>query len=473
MSNADNEMVSVRDRLGLKAQEAQAAFAADQARLERVQALLARAAAGQARIEVVASPSRDAAGATAWGRRAIAAVSLVAGAAAVHMAGCAIGQSHPVAESAATVASAAPDPHDGARSLSPSARAVLTQGAAGRRVMPEQFLAPVVATVNGHKVETLNPLVRVEICREVAKAEGLAKVGLDWKDVYAAIHAETAWVPRDGMGHNGRVSRGLAQLEDQTAKLLGIDDPEDPRQAATATARLLKEAAVWAGKHAPKAALSVYYNLSTKARNEWDRHTVSSLPPETQFHITNFADGRRIAEDLGHQRDGFDMRMALANSQTIQRHELPADSVAVQLRRAAAGAPVRMTAGGERDYMARLASSLDVRSTEQPAQRDVTAGARPMPGITLALGSGAAAWEYATRAVSHIRQALVTARVDVSRRLVAAASVLRKQEGATDTLVGQLAARRPEVAQALDAMVQRIQGQQAEEDEVVSEAMRA
>lgn len=299
--------------------------AQDRAEQRRQRALAVAASVGQATTQVEVRPARDAAPsqAAAWTIRALGALAIAAAAAQVapHLVDHASKQVVPVqqAAQAATVmpqaARVGQADADRANLSSQYALRGASLRSEGRAVFESQFLAPLQVVVKGERVQTLNPLERVVLCQEVAEEQGLTKVGKDWKDLYAVVHAETGWAPRDGMGRNGRVSRGLGQLEDATARALGIDDPHDPRQALKAAAMLLKEASVWAGRHGPQAAVSVYYNLSTKARNEWDRQSVASLPPETQAHVANFADGRRIAESLGRQRVAFDRMMSTMDTQ--------------------------------------------------------------------------------------------------------------------------------------------------------------
>lgn len=166
-----------------------------------------------------------------------------------------------------------------------------------------QSTQPLVVVVDGKPIETLQPMDRVRLCKIVAAEKNLKASGLDWRDLYAVVHAETGWAPRDGMGRNGKVSRGLAQLEDSTAKTLGVD-PHNPKQAVGAVADLLKEAADWSrakGYAISSGSMSVYYNLSTRSRNEWNgrsKDAMDSLPIETQRHIINVSQGKLVANSL-------------------------------------------------------------------------------------------------------------------------------------------------------------------------------
>lgn len=161
--------------------------------------------------------------------------------------------------------------------------------------------APVKVRIEGREMDAMHPMDRVRLCKMVAQEKNLKDMDLDWRDLYAVIHAESAWSSRDGMGFNGKVSRGLAQLEDSTSRALNVKDPNDPKQALGAAADLLKEASRWRmakGHTVQSGALSVYYNLSTKARNDWNG-SKHSLPYPTVHHIDNVQMGRNSATLLG------------------------------------------------------------------------------------------------------------------------------------------------------------------------------
>lgn len=161
------------------------------------------------------------------------------------------------------------------------------------------WLPLVEISVNGKTLMAIAPADRIRLAREAAAAANLRFVGLDWKDLYAIVSAESDWSPRDAIGRNGKASRGLAQLEDSTARSLGVD-PYDTKQALGAVAALLKEAAAWSrakGHQVESGSMSVYYNLSTAARNQWDGE-IESLPVETQRHIQNFKNSRLSAAVL-------------------------------------------------------------------------------------------------------------------------------------------------------------------------------
>lgn len=177
------------------------------------------------------------------------------------------------------------------------------------RDLQKKRLNYVQVSFGGKPYLTLDEASRIQLTKEAANAHQLESVGLSWKDLYGVIHAETNWIARDGMGKNGIVSQGLAQLEPATAKSLGVSDANDPLEALNASAALLKEAAQWSRSKVRAAGIkggplfkekfrdgvSIYYNLSTRARNAWDGMNINGLPVETQHHIKNTRQGARIA----------------------------------------------------------------------------------------------------------------------------------------------------------------------------------
>lgn len=179
----------------------------------------------------------------------------------------------------------------------------------------------------GKKVLAIDEASRIRLSKEAAQANNLAQVGLDWRDLYGVINAETAWVPRTGMGANGVQSHGLAQFEPATAKAMGVDDPHDHEQALHGAAQLLKEAALWsksklAALKLPKSVfaeklregISVYYNLSSAGRRAWNGQNAHELPQATQHHIANAKDGRLLAAIV----DKKVQRLQAQNIQTEQ-----------------------------------------------------------------------------------------------------------------------------------------------------------
>jgi hypothetical protein len=174
----------------------------------------------------------------------------------------------------------------------------------------------VPANLDGGKV-TLDANSRLLLARSAADRAGLQQVGLDFRDVYGVINAETSWVPRTGMGRNGVASQGLGQFEPATARAVGLRNPNDAVEAVHAAARLLREAAVWSAQRIAGLALapeqraaklregvSIYYNLSTQARNAWSGLNTDRLPVETLRHIHNVRDGARQADQLNARLGG-------------------------------------------------------------------------------------------------------------------------------------------------------------------------
>lgn len=177
--------------------------------------------------------------------------------------------------------------------------------------------APQLRWVKEPAGATLDDASRLRLARSAAERAGLHEVGLDFRDVYGVIHAETSWVPRAGMGRNGVVSQGLAQFEPATARAVGLRNPNDAVEAVHAAARLLREAAAWSAQRianlrlAPdqraaklREGVSVYYNLSSRARANWTGLNTAGLPRETQHHIRNFREGMHEAHQINARLGG-------------------------------------------------------------------------------------------------------------------------------------------------------------------------
>lgn len=161
----------------------------------------------------------------------------------------------------------------------------------------------------GKKAMAIDEASRIRLSKAAAQMHSLNDVGLGWEDVYGVISAETAWIPRTGMGRNKVASYGLAQFEPATAKAIGVVDPHDPVHAVHGAAALIKEAAQWSKSKishlrlSPAAleaklreGISVYYNLSSSARRQWNGANLADLPLETQYHVANFKDGRLLGK---------------------------------------------------------------------------------------------------------------------------------------------------------------------------------
>jgi hypothetical protein len=163
----------------------------------------------------------------------------------------------------------------------------------------------------GNVLKTPDAQSRLLLAQSAARRAGLEQVGLSYHDVYGIINAETSWIPRMGASKDGTPNLGIAQFEPATAKAVGLTDPTDPVQAVHAAAVHLKDAALWSAKRIANLKLtpeqralklregvSIYYNLSTKGRNEWNGLNTAKLPIETRRHIANARLGAREAAEL-------------------------------------------------------------------------------------------------------------------------------------------------------------------------------
>jgi hypothetical protein len=182
------------------------------------------------------------------------------------------------------------------------------------------FLAGGCAVAGPAEPSVLEPAARLQLVRSAAQRAGLHEVGLDFRDVYGVIHAESSWVPRTGMGKNGVASVGLGQFEPATARAVGLRDPNNAADAVNAAARLLREAAAWSAQRVARLGLtpeqraaklregvSIYYNLSSQARSAWNGLNTDRLPVETQRHIRNVREGAAQADRLNARLGGPDM----------------------------------------------------------------------------------------------------------------------------------------------------------------------
>ncbi|QJW85444.1 hypothetical protein HK414_25295 [Ramlibacter terrae] len=159
--------------------------------------------------------------------------------------------------------------------------------------------------VGTRKLATPDPRSRLLLAQSAAELAELDEVGLDYRDVYGVINAETTWVPRAGMGKNGVTSHGLAQFEPGTAKAVGLSNPNDPIEAVHAAAVLLREAATWSSRRIAgldltpemravklREGVSIYYNLSSKARRQWSGGNTRAAGGDAAPHPQR-AGGRR------------------------------------------------------------------------------------------------------------------------------------------------------------------------------------
>lgn len=207
-------------------------------------------------------------------------------------------------------------PHALAAVLLAAAGKALAEPPALPRPSLDAKLRWVPADLGGGHV-TLDGHSRLLLARSAAERARLHEVGLDFRDVYGVISAETSWVPRKGMGRNGVASHGLGQFEPATARAIGLRDPDDAVEAVHAAARLLREAATWSAQRIARLVLtpeqraaklregvSIYYNLSTRARNGWSGLDTHRLPVETLRHIHNVRAGAQQADRLNARLGG-------------------------------------------------------------------------------------------------------------------------------------------------------------------------
>jgi hypothetical protein len=181
----------------------------------------------------------------------------------------------------------------------------------------------------GNVLQTPDVQSRLLLAQSAAHRAGLEQVGLSYRDVYGIINAETSWIPRVGSSKDGTPNLGIAQFEPATAKAVGLTDPTDPVQAVHAAAMHMRDAAVWSAKRIAtlklkpeeralklREGVSIYYNLSTKGRNNWNGLNTQQLPVETQRHIANARLGAVEAGELEAQLRELKGRMGRAGVMT-------------------------------------------------------------------------------------------------------------------------------------------------------------
>lgn len=154
---------------------------------------------------------------------------------------------------------------------------------------------------------TLHPFDLVHLSREAAQtASKIEGIKVDPAKVGAIMMTESSLVARTGWSSNGKTpSFGLGQLELNTAKSLGVQNPNDPRECAVAVARLLAQGLKFAranNKVDERIAISLAYNTSTSLRKSLVSQyggglRLEHLPVATQHHVKNMAYGeQRIAQ---------------------------------------------------------------------------------------------------------------------------------------------------------------------------------
>jgi hypothetical protein len=179
---------------------------------------------------------------------------------------------------------------------------------------------------------------RMLLAKAAAQRADLADVGLTYRDVYGIINAESSWAPRRGASLDGTPNLGIAQFEPATAKALGVHDPNDVVEAVHAVAMHMKDAALWSQsrlrglKLAPKQraeklreGISIYYNLSTRGRNEWNGMNTAQFPFQTQRHIANTKFGAQEAAMLDAQMRAADQPPTMSASSSFH-HDRPGKS---------------------------------------------------------------------------------------------------------------------------------------------------
>lgn len=174
--------------------------------------------------------------------------------------------------------------------------------------------------LNGAVLLTPDHASRLMLAKAAAREARLDEIGLGFQDVYGLIRAETDWVPRLGASRDGTPNLGIAQFEPATAAALGVRDPDDVVEAVHAAARHMREAAEWSRQRVerlrvPKAqrqallreGVSVYYNLSSRAREGWSGRNAEDLPRETARHIVHAREGAQEALWLARQLGPVDV----------------------------------------------------------------------------------------------------------------------------------------------------------------------
>jgi hypothetical protein len=161
--------------------------------------------------------------------------------------------------------------------------------------------------------QVLDASSRISLAKTVANELKLEEKGLTWRDLYGLIHAETGWISRPGIGNNKVVSLGLAQFEPDTAKSIGLDDPEDPVQAVYGAGVLMGMAADWSSARVKRKAsrlrksevnaafkegVSIYYNTSSSLRRKWNVRNTHEFPEATLHHIRNTKEGALVAHRM-------------------------------------------------------------------------------------------------------------------------------------------------------------------------------
>lgn len=237
----------------------------------------------------------------------------------------------------------------------------------------------------GKQRSTLNASSRVLLSKWASDKVELTEVGLGWKDLYAVIHAETGWLPRTGMGKNGVQSHGLAQFEMATAKAYGLNNAHDPVQALMASARLIRDAAVWTEKRLGLEALdaarraqvlregvSVFYNTGWVTRHKWTPERGALLPVATKVHIKNMHAGKMIAATVAaNLRAGSNMTLPGLTMEIAASKQ--AEKLVTHLRLNPEKSPAASSAVVQQDAK-RLARAQLAKAQLQPLKPSIATG---------------------------------------------------------------------------------------------------
>ncbi len=163
----------------------------------------------------------------------------------------------------------------------------------------------------GQHHTVLTPQSRMQLVNAVEKSLNTQAHGIPPGMLYGTVKAETGWVPRDGMGNNGKISVGLTQMEFATARnLLGMRGKSEqdvrnalnhPTVALAAAAKLHIENTKYVNDKIKTLGLSntnenrsmlysVAYNTSMEMRKNFNGD-LNSLPDATRKQIRGTIEG--------------------------------------------------------------------------------------------------------------------------------------------------------------------------------------
>lgn len=154
--------------------------------------------------------------------------------------------------------------------------------------------------VEGQRHETIAPMDRVRLCKTIASQHEFNTCGLDWKDLYAAAHTETGWLPRDVVGTSSKPTHGLAQVDGPSAHAMGID-PHNSKMALQVLAQLMKSTAHWSkemGYPSHRFTVALNYRTPVAERAALNRIRHEDLPIAVQRRLSDMTQGRQLASAL-------------------------------------------------------------------------------------------------------------------------------------------------------------------------------